>query len=149
MKICLVASAGGHLTQLLQTAKSWQGYQTCFVTTNSAVEGSLKRYGTVHIVNECNRNQPLKLVRAVVKCMSVIRREKPDVVISSGAAPGFMMCVLGKVTGARVVWLDSITNVERLSLSGRMVRPFADLVLTQWPELAAKYPRVTYAGCVV
>jgi UDP-N-acetylglucosamine:LPS N-acetylglucosamine transferase len=149
MKICLVASAGGHLTQLLRTAKSWQGYDVCFVTTNRAVEAELVKYGPVYIVNECNRNQPLKLVRAVLKCAGLIRRQRPDVVISSGAAPGLLMCALGKMTGAKVVWLDSITNVERLSLSGRLVRPFADLILTQWPELAAKDTRLKYAGCVV
>jgi UDP-N-acetylglucosamine:LPS N-acetylglucosamine transferase len=149
MNICLVASAGGHLTQLLQTAKSWQEYSVCFVTTNRAVEGELQKYGPVYIVNESNRNHPLKLIRAMLKCTTVIRHRRPDVVISSGAACGFLMCALGKMAGAKVIWLDSITNVERLSLSGRLVRPFADLVLTQWPELAAKDHRVKYAGCVV
>jgi hypothetical protein len=59
------------------------------------------------------------------------------------------MCVLGKMSGAKVVWIDSITNTERLSLSGRLVRPFADLLLTQWQELAEKYPRVEYAGQII
>jgi UDP-N-acetylglucosamine:LPS N-acetylglucosamine transferase len=149
MNICLAASAGGHLTQLLQIAKSWKGYPVCFVTTNRAVEGELTQYGPVFIVNECNRNQPLKLIRTLLKCMTVIRHRRPDVVISTGAAPGLLMCAVGKMVGAKVVWLDSITNVERLSLSGRLVRPFADLVLTQWPELAANDDSIKYVGCVV
>jgi UDP-N-acetylglucosamine:LPS N-acetylglucosamine transferase len=149
MNICLAASAGGHLTQLLRTAKSWDGYPVCFVTTNHAVEGELRKFGPVYIVNECNRNHPLRLMLAMLKCAAIIRRRHPDVVMSTGAAPGLLMCALGKLAGARVVWLDSITNVEKLSLSGRLVRPFADLVLTQWPELAAHDSRVKYAGCVV
>jgi UDP-N-acetylglucosamine:LPS N-acetylglucosamine transferase len=149
MNICLAASAGGHLTQLLQTAGSWREYPVFFVTTSKVVEEELLRIGPVYIVNECNRRHPLKVMRAILMCITVIRRCRPNVVISTGAAPGFLMCAIGKMAGARVVWLDSITNVKRLSLSGRLVRPFADLVLTQWPELAAKDARVKYVGCVV
>jgi len=53
------------------------------------------------------------------------------------------------IWGARVVWVDSIANVDHLSLSGRLVRPFADLTLTQWPALARKYKSVEYVGQVV
>jgi len=60
-----------------------------------------------------------------------------------------MLCFLGKITGAKVVWVDSITNVERISLSGRMVRYIADLFLVQWPELAGRYNRVEFVGTVV
>jgi hypothetical protein len=71
------------------------------------------------------------------------------VVISTGAAPGCLVALLGHLAGARVIWLDSITNVHRLSLSGRLVRPFADLFLVQWPALARKYRGVEYVGAVV
>ena len=58
------------------------------------------------------------------------------VVISTGAAPGFFGLAFGKLLGARTIWIDSMANVEELSLSGRQVRRFADLWLTQWPHLA-------------
>jgi len=45
-----------------------------------------------------------------------------------------------------VIWVDSIANAEKLSMSGRMIRPFADVILSQWPDVAAKYPKVEYAG---
>jgi UDP-N-acetylglucosamine:LPS N-acetylglucosamine transferase len=149
LKIGLVASAGGHLTQLLCTAKSWAGYETFFVTTNEAARRKLRQHGHVYIVNECNRTQPLRLLKAFFKCIRILGRERPDVVMSSGAAPGLLMCVLGKIRGAKVVWLDSIANVDRLSLSGRMVRPFADLILTQWPEIAERDKTIKHAGSVV
>lgn len=65
----------------------------------------------------------------------VMLRERPDVVITSGAAPGLVALVLGKCVGARTVWLDSIANVETLSMSGQRALRFADLHLTQWPHL--------------
>jgi hypothetical protein len=59
------------------------------------------------------------------------------------------MCFLSKLLGVEIIWLDSITNVERISLSGRMVRYIADLFLVQWPELAEQYVNVEYAGEVI
>jgi len=60
-----------------------------------------------------------------------------------------MLCLVGKMLGAKVVWIDSITNVERISLSGRMVRHVADLFLVQWPELVNQYKNIEYVGSLI
>ncbi len=149
MKVCVVASAGGHMSQLLKLTNSWQVYETCYVTTTSVVQEKLQKYGKVYIVGESNREHPLRVIWVLMRCINVILHERPDVVISTGAAVGCITCFLGKLLGARVIWIDSITNVERISLSGRMVRHIADLFLVQWPELAKQYSNVEYAGTVV
>ncbi len=77
----------------------------------------------------------------------VVMRERPDVVFSTGAAPGFFALFFGRLFGARTIWLDSLANVDRLSLSARLVRPFAKLWLTQWAELAGP-DGPEYAGSV-
>ena len=74
----------------------------------------------------------------IVRVVWVVLKERPDVVISTGAAPGVVALRVGKWIGARTVWVDSIANVEEMSLSGRRVRHFADLWLSQWPEVAKK-----------
>ena len=147
--ICLAASAGGHVSQLLKLAKSWNGYETFCVTTTEVVRERLSTYGVVYVVGECNRQHPIRVITVLLRCIRIILKERPDVVISTGAAAGCMLCLLGKVLGAKIVWIDSITNVERISLSGRMVRYVADLFLVQWPELAGKYKKVEYVGAVV
>ena len=149
LRICLAASAGGHISQLLKLAESWNGYETFCVTTTEVVRDKLSKLGEVYVVGECNRQHPMKVVTVLLRCGRIIFKEKPDVVISTGAAAGCMLCFLGKITGAKVVWVDSITNVERISLSGRMVRYIADLFLVQWPELAGRYNRVEFVGTVV
>ena len=149
MKICLAASAGGHLTQLLKLTDSWRGYKTCYVTTTGFVQGKLQKYGKVYVVGESNREHLLRVIFVLIRCVNVILREKPDVVISTGAAVGCIMCFLSKLLGAKVVWIDSIANTEILSMSGRMIRPFADLILSQWPEVAEKYNNVEYGGAVI
>lgn len=148
-RICLVASAGGHLSELLKIAKVWSGQRVCWITTVDVVRDTLGKTGEVHVVGECNRQHPLRVIGVFLRCLRIIRQERPNVVISTGAAPGCMAAVLGHLAGARVIWLDSITNVHRLSLSGRLARPFVDLFLVQWPALARKYRGVEYVGAVI
>ena len=148
-KICLAASAGGHLTELLSISDSWQNYETFFVTTVPVVQDNLKASGSVYVVGECNRENIGLVLLVLVRCIKIIFREKPDIVISTGAAAGCMICFLAKIMGAKIIWIDSITNVERISLSGRMVRYIADLFLVQWPELLSKYRKVEYAGTLI
>lgn len=149
LKICLAASAGGHLSQLLKLAESWSGRDAFYVTTARAARGDLEKYGRVYIVGECNRRHPIQTVWVFFQCLKIAFRERPQVVISTGAAPGLLLCFAAKLTGAKIVWIDSIANVERLSLSGYMVRYFADICLTQWPELAERYGNVEYEGAIV
>jgi UDP-N-acetylglucosamine:LPS N-acetylglucosamine transferase len=144
-----VASAGGHLSQLLKIVPPVEGYETCVITTSDAVRGNLQRFGAVHVVGECNRQHAGRVIRVFLRCLGILRRTRPDVIVSTGAAAGCICCFLGKLMGARIVWVDSITNVERLSLSGRMVRRIADLFLVQWPELARKYRGTQYVGTIV
>jgi hypothetical protein len=68
----------------------------------------------------------------------LLLRVRPDVVISTGAAPGYFALRLGRILGARTVWVDSVANAEELSMSGRMAGKYADLWLTQWEHLAEK-----------
>ena len=148
-KICVAASAGGHLSQVLKLADSWKQYETFYITTTEVVRKKLQNSGRIYVVGECNRQYPMRVVKVLLRCIRIVFRERPDVVISTGAAAGCMLCFLGKMLRAKVIWIDSITNVERISLSGRMVRHIADLFLVQWPELASRYKKVEFVGTVV
>lgn len=136
---------------MLQTERAWSGHDIVFVTTGGMVAERLRgQYGVpVYVVGESNREHPLKVLRVLGRCVDILLQERPDVVVSTGAAHGCLLCLLGKLAGAKVVWIDSIANVERLSLSGRTVQPFADLVISQWPGVATAYRRVEYHGALV
>lgn len=84
-----------------------------------------------------NQNQPVKMLRGLIETFGVVRRVRPDVVVSTGAAPGLLCLLWGRVCGARTIWIDSIANSEQLSLSGKLARKFCHLTLTQWEHLAA------------
>ena len=137
------------MSQLLELEECWEGHETFCITTTRVLGHKLQKYGRVYIVGECNREYPLRVLRVLALCMSIIIRQRPDVVISTGAAVGCITCFLGWRSGAKIIWLDSITNIDRISLSGTMVRYIADVFLVQWPELAQKYNNVEYIGAVI
>lgn len=134
------------MSQLLSLVPVWEGHQVVCVSTGLMVQEKLQAIGTTYIVGECNRQHPLKTLGVMFKCLKIVWKERPNVILSTGAAAGFLMCFWGKLFGAKTIWVDSIANAEKLSMSGRMIRPFADLILSQWPEVAAKYTNVEYAG---
>lgn len=152
LKICVGASAGGHMNQLLrllEMSESWPQPPSFYVTTLETLAEKLAHRGPVYVIGECDRRHPLKAVGVLMRSLRVVIKERPDVVITTGSLPLAMVCLSTKLFGAKVVWIDSIANVERFSVSGRMMRYVADLFLTQWPELADGCKNVEYAGAIV
>ena len=152
LKICVGASAGGHmneLSRLLDKSNSWPYQPSFYVTTLKALAGKLGQKGPVYIIGECNRQLLLKTFGVLARSLKIIIKERPDVVITTGSLPLAIVCLSAKLIGAKIVWIDSIANIECFSMSGRMVLPFADLFLTQWPELAEKHHNVEYAGALI
>ena len=137
--VLAIASAGGHWVQLRRLRRAWQGCETVWVTTNAGYRAEVEADGTgarFHTVVEANRWQKLRLLRQLAGILRVLATERPDVVVTTGAAPGYFALRLGRLMGARTVWIDSIANTEELSLSGRRAGAHAVLWLTQWPHLA-------------
>jgi len=137
LRILAVASGGGHWAQLLRVQDAFVGEDVTFVTVHAGYGRELNR-GIVRVVADANQHRPFRILLLAIQVVWLLVRERPDVIISTGAAPGCLAVVFGRLCGARTIWLDSIANIDRISLSGRVARPFADLWLTQWPHLAAE-----------
>jgi UDP-N-acetylglucosamine:LPS N-acetylglucosamine transferase len=134
--ILAVASGGGHWVQLLRLRPAFEGRRVAFVTVRDSYRADV---GDVpfYVINDATRWDKLGLARMCLRLLWIILRERPGVIISTGAAPGYFALRFGKLLGARTIWLDSIANVEQMSMTGCLVRRHADLWLTQWPHLAA------------
>jgi UDP-N-acetylglucosamine:LPS N-acetylglucosamine transferase len=146
MKILAVASGGGHWIELLRLKPVFTGHDTYYLTTNKEFESTVKGE-KFYYVPDVSRWNKLKFLVVAMKMNSIIRKIKPDIIISTGAAPGVVSMVLGKLAGARTIWVDSMCHVRKLSLSGKISSWFTDRVYTQWPHLAGK--KVFYKGNVM
>jgi UDP-N-acetylglucosamine:LPS N-acetylglucosamine transferase len=145
-RVLAVASSGGHWVQLRRLEPAFEGLDVAYLTTHPGHRPEVAP-ARFYAVNDANRWSKLALLRSAVRILRVVVRERPDVVVSTGAAPGYLAIRFAKLLGARTVWIDSIANVEELSLSGRMASKRADLCLTQWPHLAGG--PVRYRGAVL
>jgi len=145
-RVLAVASGGGHWVQLLRVLKAFDGHDVVLVTVNQAYREDADGR-RVHIVRDATRWDKLGLVVLALQTLAIVLRERPDVVFSTGAAPGCLAVIFSRLLGARTIWLDSIANVERMSASGRLVRRWCHLWLTQW-ENVADADGAEYAGKV-
>ncbi len=136
MKVLAISSAGGHWEQLVTIRDSFLGHDVLYASTSAAAAGEI---GVRHlaVIRDCNRDTPLAIGHSVRDVFKLVRDFRPDFVITTGAAPGLFAIIVGRLFGARGVWIDSIANSERLSLSGRVASLFADLHLTQWEHLSS------------
>jgi UDP-N-acetylglucosamine:LPS N-acetylglucosamine transferase len=155
-KVLAIASMGGHFVQLCRTLPAWQDCDVAIVTTDPGFRNealaAAELAGIVnarfHSVTDANRWRKIKLLQSLLDVTLVLLRERPDVVITTGAAPGYFALRIGRLLGARTIWLDSIANASELSLAGRKAGPHADLWLTQWEDLSrAEGPH--YHGSVI
>jgi hypothetical protein len=135
-KILAIASGGGHWVQLLRLRPAFEGCDVVFATVREGYRGDVGG-AEFRVIPDSNRWNKLALLRCALGVMWLVLRERPDVVISTGAAPGFFGVRFGKWFGARVVWVDSVANAEELSMSGQKAGDFVDLWVTQWQHLAA------------
>lgn len=134
-KVLAVASGGGHWVQLLRLRPAFADCSVEYLTTQAAYARDVD--GKLHAVTDANVWEKLKLLKMFIQVAWVLAKVRPDVVITTGAAPGFAAIVCGKWLGAKTIWLDSMANSQTLSNSGARIKPWCDVWLTQWSHLAA------------
>ena len=135
LKVLAVSSGGGHWVELMRILPAFEGADVALLTVNAEYRSEAHGH-RFHVVNDATRWNKVAAALMAFRILLVVIRERPNVIVTTGAAPGYFALRFGKWFGARTIWVDSIANVEELSMSGKMARKFADLWLTQWPHLA-------------
>ncbi len=135
-KVLAIASGGGHWVQLLRLRPALSCSDVTFASVRPSYAEDVP--GAHYVtVPDATRWERLRLLWMIVCVALLVVRLRPRVIISTGAAPGYVAIRIGKLVGAKTAWIDSIANVEEVSLSGRKIGPHADLWLTQWEHLEA------------
>jgi UDP-N-acetylglucosamine:LPS N-acetylglucosamine transferase len=140
----VASSAGGHWVQMRRILPAFEGLDLFFVGVEPGPDPALgpmlgPAFGPVRYypVGNFTRKNPQAILGVIRTLRGIVRAERPDLAVTTGAGPGLMALAVAKlVGGSRTIWIDSIANTERLSLSGRLARPVADARLTQWEHLA-------------
>jgi len=147
LKICFAASSGGHLEEISQLTGVKAG-RDCFLITEKGVfeTGFCDK---VYYVNQINRKQP-SFIFAFIKLfffsLAVLRKEKADCVITTGALMGYVVALAGKLLRKKIIYIESFARIETPSLTGRLIYPFADVFIVQWEEGLKFFPKAIYGG---
>ncbi len=145
----LVGSSGGHLLQLRALEPIWRSADRAWVTFDKEdARSALAGERTYWAVFPTNRNVP-SLLRNFAVALRVLRRERPDVILSTGAAVAIPFFVLGRLFGARLVYLEVYDRIDTPTLSGRVCHRFAHLFALQWEEQRRFYRRGVLVGPVL
>jgi UDP-N-acetylglucosamine:LPS N-acetylglucosamine transferase len=146
--LLLVCSSGGHLLQLLALRPAWERFDRVWIAFDkSDTRSLLAGERVIHAHGPTNRNIP-NLLRNLRLARKVLADERPAAILTTGAGLAVPFAWIGFLYGVRTVYVESLTRIEDLSLSARLVAPVAGRLYVQWPELAQSAPRRRFAGNV-
>lgn len=147
-KICFIASTGGHFEQLMMLKPLMDKYESFIVTEKtgySVIKGERKAY----YLNQVNRHEKtfiFKMIANTFKSINIFLKERPDIVISTGALATIPMCILAKGLKKRIIFIESFAKVTSPTLTGKLVYKFADQFYVQWEQMLEHYPKAIFKG---
>ena len=149
MKVCLVGSSGGHLTHLYMLKSFWENHERFWVTFDKEDARSLlERERMIPCYFPTNRNLK-NLIRNTFLAWKVLRKERPDLIISSGAAVSVPFFYLGKFFfRAKTIYIEVFDRIDASTMSGKMVYPITDKFIVQWEEMKKVYPKAINLGSI-
>lgn len=148
LKICLVGSSGGHLTHLYMLKPFWKDREHFWVTFDKEDARSLlqgeKMYPCYY---PTNRSLKALLINTGL-AFRILRKERPDLIISSGAAVAVPFFYLGKLFGAKLIYIEVFDRVDKPTMTGKMVYPITDQFIVEWEEMKKVYPKAINLGSI-
>ena len=147
-KICFVASSGGHLEELMCLKEIMEENDSFFVTEKSG-QITEKSLNNAYIVRQINRHEKFFLwhfIKLFISAQEILKTEQPDVIITTGALVCFPFCLLAKIKGKKIIYIESFARVNEKSLTGKLMQPIADLFIVQWESMLKCYPNAKYTG---
>lgn len=158
MKLLIVLGEGGHTTELLNLVDllgDRYDYHYVLSKQDNLSADQLRIAGPVYrLLRPRGKDTalPLAALRTIVtafQAMEVVLRVRPKAILSTGPAIAVPVALLGKLLGARVIFVETGSRIKTVSMTGRIMYRWADLFFVQWPQLLEKLPRAIYAGRLI
>jgi UDP-N-acetylglucosamine:LPS N-acetylglucosamine transferase len=146
MRIGLICSHGGHLTEMFELVDAFHGEDVFFVTYDSSrVDEVRRRFPTYTLGNF--GTSPIKAALSLPTVWHILRQTRPDVLVSTGAEIALPFFLVAKILRIKTVFVETTCRVRSASKTGRLLYPLADIFFVQWPEMLSLYgPRARYEG---
>lgn len=148
MKVCLVGSSGGHLTHLYMLKPFWENKDRFWVSFDKEDARSLLKDEKMYPCYYPTNRSLNALIKNTKLAWNILRKEKPDLIISSGAAVAVPFFYLGKLYGAKTIYIEVFDRIDRPTLTGRLVYPITDKFIVEWEEMKKVYPKAVNLGSI-
>lgn len=149
MRVALVCSSGGHLTQLHRLQPWWRTHERLWVTFDTLDAVSLLEGERVIWAHHPTTRSLLRAVLNLALAWWTLRRERPDVVVSNGAAVAVPFFLVAKILAIPTVYVEVVDRLDTRTLTGRLVYPLADVFCAQWEEQVHLYPKAEHIGTLL
>jgi UDP-N-acetylglucosamine:LPS N-acetylglucosamine transferase len=136
MKIGLICSHGGHLTETLQILEAFEGHQIFFASYHSIRDELLRQLAPAYFTDNIGSSLS-RMLKACMWALRVLTVERPDIILSLGAEIAIPFFYWSKLLGIKTIFIESWCRVKNLSKTGRLVYPVADQFWVQWPQMLA------------
>jgi UDP-N-acetylglucosamine:LPS N-acetylglucosamine transferase len=147
MKIAIVSSCGGHLTEVRALSPAYRPFDHFYVI-NDRIPLSADMRSRTYFISHSERDW--RTLLNLVEAFRILRKERPDVILSTGAGPVVPFALLGRfLFGTRVIFVETMTRIHRPSLTGRVMYHLAHHFFYQWVELARFFPRGVFSGTII
>jgi UDP-N-acetylglucosamine:LPS N-acetylglucosamine transferase len=135
LRVLAIASGGGHWIELMRLRKAFAGHQVSWVSMfeNYRSEVPGEHY---YVVPDASRFDKLKMLIVFRKALGIILCERPDAIVTTGSFPMLAFLLIGRLMGAKTLWIDSVAQSEEMSSSGKLAKKIAHKTVCQWPEVA-------------
>lgn len=148
-----IASTGGHLNELLQLEGLFSKYDSYLVTEKTKTTRSLKkRYPKVSYLVFGTKDHPFSYIFKfgfnIIKSFFLYLKVRPKVIITTGTHTAVPMCYIGKLFGAKVIFIETFANRTTRTVSGKMVYPIAHEFVVQWEDMLEMYPDAVFGGWI-
>ena len=148
IKVCLVGSPGGHLTHLYMLKPFWKDKNRFWVTFDKEDARSLLEGEKVYPCYFPTNRSIKALIKNTKIAWDVLHKEKPDLIISCGAAVAVPFFYIGKMMGAKLVYIEVFDRIDKPTMTGKMVYPIVDKFVVQWEEQKKVYPKAVNLGSI-
>ena len=153
-KVLFISSTGGHLNELLQLAPLFEKYDYHIITEKDKANESLQeKYGDkldflFYVTRAKIFSYIFKYFYLCLKTIYLYIKLKPKVIITTGTRTAGPMCIIGKIFGSKIIYIETFANTNKKTATGRLLYPIADLFIVQWEEMLEIYPKAVYGGSI-
>lgn len=153
-KVMFISSTGGHFNELMQLKPLFKRYDYYIVTEKDVItEGFKEEYkDRISYLLYGTRAHMLKYIfQFTYNCFKTVYlyfKIKPKYIVTTGTHTAGPMCVLGKIFGSKIIYIETFANRNTKTATGRLIYKFADLFIVQWEEMLKIYPKAKLGGSI-